>query len=67
MSMKLIETLIAQRKRCGISQEQVAERMRCTQSRLSKLEHNFDWRLRDLLAYADALGCKIDIKILPRS
>jgi transcriptional regulator with XRE-family HTH domain len=52
--------LIAHRTARGMSQNEIATKMRCTQSRISKLENgtDADLRLGDLQAYASALGLK---------
>ena len=49
-------TLAALRRRLGLTQAQVAHRLRMTQSDVSKLERREDARLSTLLAYARALG-----------
>jgi len=58
---KLIERLLVLRAKRGLSQKDIAERMNCTQSRVSKLENAIDGdvRLGDLRAYADAVGCDL--------
>lgn len=49
-------TLAALRRDLGLTQAQVARRLRMTQSDVSKLERREDVRLSTLLAYARALG-----------
>jgi transcriptional regulator with XRE-family HTH domain len=60
---KLVRTLFALRNAKGFSQKDVADKLRCTQSRISKLEQGTDndLRLGDLVAYADAIG--LDVRI----
>jgi transcriptional regulator with XRE-family HTH domain len=55
---QLIKKLIVLRTRCGLSQEELATRLNCTQSKISKLENgkDSDIRIGDLLAYAAAAG-----------
>ena len=58
---KLTKQLVAFRAARGMSQEEVAAKMACTQSRISKLENanDDDVRLGDLRAYAEAVGCEL--------
>jgi len=58
---KLTKQLVALRAARGMSQEDVAAKMACTQSRISKLENaeDDDVRLGDLRAYAEAVGCEL--------
>lgn len=59
----LAGTLFAMRCRNGITQADMARRLGCTQSRLSKLEHSgMDGiRMSDLVAYAKALDLNLSI------
>ena len=52
-------TLGAIRRDLGLTQAQVARRLRMTQSDVSKLERREDARLSTLLAYARALGGRL--------
>lgn len=54
----IIDMLMALRASQALSQKDIAERMKCTQSRVSKLESGIDNHLRigDFHDYADALG-----------
>jgi len=52
-------TLAALRRDLGLTQAQVARRLRMTQSDVSKLERREDVRLSTLLAYARALGGRL--------
>ncbi len=58
---KLIKRLVALRAARGMSQSDVAAKMACSQSRVSKLENATDeeMRLGDLRAYAKAVGCDL--------
>jgi transcriptional regulator with XRE-family HTH domain len=44
------------RRQAGLTQEQVAERLRVTQSWISQMEHQTDIQLSTLAAYVAALG-----------
>jgi len=65
---QLIKRLIALRAARGLSQRDIAEKIGCTQSRLSKLENSkdADIKLGDLKAFADAVGCDLPAWPLPR-
>lgn len=58
---KLVHFLFALRSSAGLSQKEIAERMGCSQSRISKLENgeDDDLRLGDLRAYVKALGSDV--------
>lgn len=60
---QVIHRLMALRSRRGLSQGDIAAKMKCTQSRISKLENgkDDDLRLGDFHAYADALGLEMTI------
>ncbi|MGR3220940.1 MAG: helix-turn-helix domain-containing protein [Candidatus Anammoxibacter sp.] len=47
----------------GLTQKQLADKMKCTQSRISKIEHSYnkDLTVKDLLEYADALNFQLNI------
>jgi transcriptional regulator with XRE-family HTH domain len=59
----LIDFLMALRTSQNLSQGDVANKMDCTQSRVSKLEHgkDDDLRIGDFHAYASALGLEMTI------
>jgi transcriptional regulator with XRE-family HTH domain len=60
---QVIKELLTMRTRHGISQEEVAKSLNCTQSRVSKIEsgNDEDLRLGDILRYADAAGFQAQI------
>jgi predicted transcriptional regulator len=62
---KIIDQLMAWRIKKGITQVALAKKMRCSQSKIAKLENMDDnnVRLRDLKKYANALGLEIKITI----
>lgn len=66
-SRKLVTRLVAIRVAKGLSQRDVADRMQCSQSRLSKLENTPDnnIKLGDLRRYAEAVGCDFAHGIIP--
>jgi len=68
-SAQLIKHLVAHRVRSGLSQKDIAERMGCTQSRISKLEAGADNDLRfgDMCKYFDSLDLSVRLVITPKS
>jgi transcriptional regulator with XRE-family HTH domain len=66
-SRKIIKQLLVLRAKEGLSQKDVAERMQCTQSKLSKLENGSDdtLRLGDLKKYGKAVNREFFIDIVP--
>lgn len=56
-------TLADARRRVGLTQVQVAQRLGITQSDLSKLERRGDVRLSTLRAYARAIGAELQVGI----
>jgi len=66
-----LDTLLEARRRAGLTQEQVAERMGVKQSALARIETSLTSRkhapsLATLRKYAAAVGCKIEIRLAPR-
>src|SRR4051812_33145895 len=59
----LIKRLLALRAAAGISQEDMAKKLGCTQSRISKLEssNDADWRFGDVIKYISAVGYRTEI------
>ena len=58
--------LLQARLKKGLTQEEVAKRMKTSKSNISRLEslsNNYVPNLMTLIKYADALGCKIDFRI----
>lgn len=64
----VINCLMAQRAVLNLSQKDIAEKMGCTQSRISKLESGFDddLRLGDLREYTSALGLGLTMRLAKR-
>ena len=60
--------MLAARSRAGLTQEVVASRMGTTKSTVSRLESagKHAPSLTSLRKYAKAVGCKIEIKLIPQ-
>lgn len=66
---RLIREMLAARSRFGLTQEKVAERMGTTKSAVSRLEGagKHAPSLSTLKKYAQAVGCRLEIKLVPNS
>ncbi len=66
---RLIREMLAARSRFGLTQETVAERMGTTKSAVSRLEGagKHAPSLTTLKRYAQAVGCRLEIKLVPNS
>ncbi len=63
---EIARQLIRARRRAGMSQVEVAKRMRTTQSAVARLESGRQMpAMSSLKRYADALGCRIQVRLLP--
>lgn len=51
------------RRECGLTQEELAERMGITQPQLSKFENSDDFYLSTLRRYVEALGLEMSITV----
>ena len=62
---KLIDQLIIARVAAGLTQSQMAAKLRCSQSRISKIEdsHDVDLSLGDIQAYARIVGLKLQLDL----
>jgi ribosome-binding protein aMBF1 (putative translation factor) len=62
---KLIDQLILARVAAGLTQAQMAAKLRCSQSRISKIEdsHDVDLSLGDIQAYARVVGLKLKLDL----
>jgi transcriptional regulator with XRE-family HTH domain len=62
----LLDSLVAIRIKKGLSQKDIAQRMECTQSRISKLENGTDSNttIGDFKAYAHAIGLDATLMLL---
>ena len=65
----LIREMLAARSKSGLTQEAVAELMRTTKSAVSRLESGGKHApsLTTLKKYAQAVGCRLEIKLVPNS
>jgi transcriptional regulator with XRE-family HTH domain len=61
----IVHRLYGSRSAKGVSQQEMAERLNCSQSRISKLENSEDedLRLGDLKRYLDAIGMNLTVFI----
>ncbi|MFA5256727.1 MAG: helix-turn-helix transcriptional regulator, partial [Opitutales bacterium] len=59
------ETLIRTRINAGLTQKQLADKLGCTQSRISKIEcaHNDDIRMSDYGKYLGACGYDVSVLV----
>ena len=67
-SQRLVNRLAAMRVSAGLSQAKIAERMNCSQGRISKLEHgkDEDLTLGEIRQYAEAVQCEFTSALVPR-
>lgn len=65
----IINHLMARRSLLEMSQKDIADHMRCTQSRISKLENgkDDDLSIGDFHGYTDALGFEMVIMLAPKN
>jgi transcriptional regulator with XRE-family HTH domain len=65
---RIVKDLTVQRAVHDLSQKDIAQKIGCTQSKISKLEttNDADLRLGDLARYADALGLRVNIVLEPK-
>ncbi|MHB1056129.1 MAG: helix-turn-helix domain-containing protein [Thermoleophilia bacterium] len=65
----LVRELLHARSKAGLTQEAVAERMGTTKSAVSRLEAagKLSPSVTTLKKYANAVGCEIEIKLVPTS
>jgi DNA-binding XRE family transcriptional regulator len=64
---RLTRQLIAARGRAGLTQQQVALRLRTTKSAISRLERGLLHRptLTTIESYALVVGCRVEVRLLP--
>ncbi len=68
VEFKLLDALIAARKRCGLSQSQVAQRMGTQTPAISRIESTSNQHspsIRTLQKYARAVGCSLEVTLRP--
>jgi transcriptional regulator with XRE-family HTH domain len=65
---RIVKDLMVLRASRGLTQADIAEKMGCTQSRISKLESakDIDLTLGDLAKYAGAVGFRLGVVLEPR-
>jgi transcriptional regulator with XRE-family HTH domain len=65
---QLIKVLTVLRTRAGLSQQELAEKLECTQSKVSKLESSDDADIRfgDLMDYTGAVGYEMRVFLVPK-
>lgn len=65
---RLTRLLSVLRNRAGLSQKELAEKLGCTQGKVSKLENadDVDVTLGELVAYATAVGFDAQVTLLPQ-
>lgn len=65
---QLIKVLTVLRSRAGLSQQELAQKLGCTQSKVSKLEgsDDTDVRLGDVVDYAVAVGYEMRVFLVPK-
>ncbi|MCP9840685.1 helix-turn-helix transcriptional regulator [Synechococcus sp. J7-Johnson] len=68
VEFRLLRQLLDARKQAGLTQEEVALRMGTTRSAISRLEgsHKHLPALSTLRRYAAALGCDLELNLVPR-
>jgi ribosome-binding protein aMBF1 (putative translation factor) len=68
LEYQILDQLLRARKRAGLTQEAVAERMKTTKSAISRLEHAVAHApsVKTLKRYANAVGCEVQVKLVPR-
>ena len=59
-------TLRQLRKTCGLSQDELAERLERSQAQISKFERSGDMMLGSLRALIEALGCELRLQVRRR-
>jgi transcriptional regulator with XRE-family HTH domain len=66
---QLVKQLVALRSAHGITQQAIADRLNCKQSRVSKLEAGEDSQLtlEEIKAYADSIGLELSLGLAPKS
>lgn len=62
-SRQISKTLFAMRCRSGLTQSQIAKKMKCSQGRVSKIENSHDKELtiKDLVDYCSVINMRVEI------
>jgi len=61
----LVETLVRTRNAHGLTQSQVAERLGVAQPAIARIESGRNVSLKTLRRYAGALGCRLEVRLVP--
>ncbi len=67
---ELLDKLLEARKRAGLTQEQVAEKMGTKATAITRLESansNHSPSIHTLQKFAEAVGCRLKIELIPHS
>ena len=65
---KLLRKMLEARKRAGLTQEQVAEKMGTKATAITRLESassEHSPKVETLRKYAEAVGCRLNIELIP--
>jgi ribosome-binding protein aMBF1 (putative translation factor) len=62
----IVEEMVEARQAAGLTQAEVALRMGTSQSAVARLEHTRHTPSFDIVArYAEAIGCRLDLRLIP--
>ena len=62
-TIEIRDLLVSRRKELGISQRDLAARMKTTQSSISQLEHSTDFQMSMLIRWAEAVECGVTVQL----
>jgi DNA-binding XRE family transcriptional regulator len=68
LEYQIVDQLLRARTRAGLTQEAIAERMKTTKSAVCRLEGGMRHApsISTLRRYANAVGCDVQVKLIPR-
>lgn len=68
LEYQIVDQLLRARRRSGLTQQAVAERMKTTKSAVSRMEGYLPHAptIKTLQRYANAVGCDVQVKLIPR-
>lgn len=68
LEYQIVDQLLRARRRAGLTQEAIAERMKTTKSAVCRLEAGMRHApsISTLKRYANAVGCDVQVKLIPR-
>lgn len=61
----IADALIKARSKIGLTQQDIAERLGITQPSVARIESGKNISLKTLQRYANAIGCKVQLSIVP--